>query len=188
MMHLPTLAERPDLFTIAGLADIDRTTLDAVATRYRVERTATDYRELLACDDMDAVVVLASGTHRPFVTAALAAGKHVFVEKPLGFSLAETEGLAAAARASGRALQVGYHKRFDPAYRRARELVRDLADLRLVEVTVLHPDEDAYRRHHALLPRRNNVPLSEAELDALTIRDATAESIRPALDSILDPT
>ena len=185
MMHLPTLAERPDLFAIAGLADIDRATLDMVAARYHVERTTGDYHDLLANDGVDAVLVLASGSHRPFVTAALAAGKHVFVEKPLGFSLAETEELAAAARASGRALQVGYHKRFDPAYHRARELVRDLADLRLVEVTVLHPDEDAYRRHHSLLPRRDAATLSELALDALTMHDATAEQIRGPLESTL---
>jgi predicted dehydrogenase len=187
MMHLPTLAERPDLFAIAGLADIDRATLDMVAARYHVERTTRDYHELLARDDVEAVLVLASGTHRPFVTAALAAGKHVFVEKPLGFSLSETEELAAAARASRRAVQVGYHKRFDAAYQRARDLVRNLADLRLIEVTVLHPDEDAYRRHHALLPRRDNATLSEPELDAMTVREATADQIGAALESTLGP-
>jgi predicted dehydrogenase len=185
MMHLPTLAERPDLFTIAGLADIDAATLDAVAARYHVQRTTSDYRTLLAQDDIDAILVLASGTHRPFVTTALRAGKHVFVEKPLGFSLAETEELSAAAHTSRCVVQVGYHKRFDPAYRRARDLVRELADVRLVEVTVLHPDEDTYRRHHALLPRRDAVTLSEAQLDALTIRDALAEEIRPSLEATL---
>ena len=187
MMHLPTLAERPDLFAIAGLADIDRDTLDMVAARYHVERTTRDYHELLAHDDVEAVLVLASGTHRPFLTAALAAGKHVFVEKPLGFSLAETEDLAALARASGRAVQVGYHKRFDPAYLRARDLVRDRADLRLIELTVLHPDEDAYRRHHALLPRRDNAMTSEAEIDAATVREAMPPPIRAALESTLGP-
>jgi predicted dehydrogenase len=187
MMHLPTLAERPDLFTIAGLADLDRATLDTVAARYHVDRRTHDYHDLLAHDDVEAVLVLASGTHRPFVTAALAAGKHVFVEKPLGFSLAETEELAAAARGSGRAVQVGYHKRFDPAYRRARDLVIDLADLRLIEVTVLHPDEAPYRRHHALVPRRDDATLSEAELDELTVRDTTAEPIRAALEDTLGP-
>src|SRR6185436_11594227 len=74
--------------------------------------------------------------------------------------------------------------RFDPAYRRARDLVRG-ADVRLVEVTVLHPDEDAYRRHHALLPRRDASTLSEAELDALAVRDATADAIGPALETSL---
>jgi predicted dehydrogenase len=187
MMHLPTLAERPDLFAIAGLADVDRATLDAVAARYHVDRKTTDYRDLLARDDVDAVMVLASGTHAPFVASALAAGKHVFVEKPLGFSRAETENLATSARASGLAVQIGYHKRFDPAYRRAQDLLRALDDVRLIEVTVLHPDEHAYRQHHALLPSRENVRLTEAALDALTIRDAGADSIRHALESTLGP-
>lgn len=187
MMHLPTLAERPDLFSIAGLADIDRATLDAVSARYHADRATTDYRELLARDDIEAVLVLASGAHRPFVTAALDAGKHVFVEKPLGFSLAETEELAAAARASGRCVQIGYHKRFDPAYQRARDLVRTRGDIRLVEVTVLHPDEDHYRQHHALLPRRETRRLNESELDALVVRDATVDQLRPALESTLGP-
>lgn len=187
MMHLPTLAERPDLFAVAGLADLDRAMLDMVAARYHVARTTVDYRDLLAHRDVDAVLVLASGSHRPFVTAALASGKHVFVEKPLGFSLAETEELAATARASGRVVQIGYHKRFDPAYRRARDLVRMLADVRLVEVTVLHPDEAPYRRHHALLPRRENAAMSEAEIDAATIREAAPEPIRAALESTLGP-
>jgi len=185
MMHLPTLAERSDLFSIAGLADIDRSALDAVAARYHVASTTIDYRDLLARRDVDAVLVLASGTHKPFVQAALAAGKHVFVEKPLGFSLRETEELAAAVRASGLVVQIGYHKRFDPAFRRAQEIVSTLEDLRWIEVTVLHPDEDAYRRHHALLPRRESPALAEAELDALALRDASVEAIRPALESML---
>jgi predicted dehydrogenase len=187
MMHLPTLAERPDLFHIAGLADIDRASLDAVAARYHVASTTTDYRELLARPDVDAVLVLASGSHKPFVQAALSAGKHLFVEKPLGFSLAETEEIAAAVRASGVVAQIGYHKRFDPAYRRAREIVSTLADLRWIEVTVLHPDEDAYRKHHALLPRRDAPVLTEAQLDALALRDASAEAVRAALESTIGP-
>jgi predicted dehydrogenase len=185
MMHLPTLAERPDLFAVAGLADIDRAALDAVGDRYHVAYRTTDYRELVARPDVDATLVLASGTHRPFVLAALAAGRHVFVEKPLGFSLAETEEIAAAARKSGLVVQIGYHKRFDPAYRRARDVVGSLGGLRWIEVTVLHPDEDAYRKHHALVPRRENPMMTEGQLDALALRDATTDSIRPALERTL---
>ena len=47
---------------------------------------------------------------------------------------------------------VGYHKRFDPAYLKARQEVRSLRDLRYVEVTVLHPEDAAYRTHHVVLP------------------------------------
>jgi predicted dehydrogenase len=47
---------------------------------------------------------------------------------------------------------VGYHKRFDPAYLRARDAVRSMKDLRYAEVTVLHPDDSGARTHHAVLP------------------------------------
>jgi predicted dehydrogenase len=183
MMHLPTLAERPDLFEIAGLADIDRATLDAVAARYHVQRRTTDFRELLASPDVDAVLVLASGSHRKFVLPALEVGKHLFVEKPLGFSVAETEQIANAARRGGRVLMVGYHKRFDPAYQRLRDEVRRLRNLRYVDVTVLHPDEEAYRKHHALLPHRTPAALTEAEMDALALKDASTDEMRPLLDA-----
>ena len=183
MMHLPTLAERPDLFSISGLADIDRATLDAVADRYHVERRTTDFRELLADTHVEAVLVLASGSHAKFALPALEAGKHLFVEKPLGFSVAETEEIARAARRSGRLLMVGYHKRFDPAYVRARGEVERLKSLRFVDVTVLHPDEDAYRRHHALLPVRASTPLTEADMDRLAVKDASTAEVRPLLDA-----
>ena len=118
MMHLPTLAERPDLFTIAGLADIDRATLDLVAARYYVERTTPDFHELLAHDDVEAVLVLASGTHRPFVTAALAAGKHVFVEKPLAITWDELSAVAEAynARPERPMLLVGFNRQIGRAH------------------------------------------------------------------------
>jgi len=185
MMHLPTLAERPDLFRIAGLADIDRDTLDAVADRYHVARRTTHFHELVNSSEVEAILVLASGLHGPFVHAALESGKHVFVEKPLGFSLAETQQIAEVCSRSGRIVQVGYHKRFDPAVLRAADIIGTMSDLRLVEVTVLHPDEDAYRKHHALVPVRARTPLSEEQLDALALREAAAEPVASALAETL---
>ena len=152
MMHLPTLAERPDLFQVMGLADVNAATLHAVGRRYGIATLATDHHELVARPDVEAVLVLASGSHREAVVSALSAGKHVFVEKPLGFSVEETEEIAALARRAPGLLMVGYHKRYDAGYLRARDEVRGLRDLRFVEVTVLHPDDGAYRTHHALLP------------------------------------
>lgn len=152
MMHLPTLAERPDLFAVTALADVNRATLEAVACRYGVAAASPDYREVVGRPDVDAVLLFASGSHRDASLAALAAGKHLFVEKPLGFGLAETEEIAKAARGSRGRLMVGYHKRFDPAYLRARDEVRSLRDLRYVELTVLHPEDAAHRTHHVVLP------------------------------------
>jgi predicted dehydrogenase len=60
---------------------------------------------------------------------------------------------------------VGYHKRYDPAFRRAHEAVRSMRDVRYVEVTVLHPDDGDYRTHHSILPEPD-APRSAASEEA----------------------
>ena len=163
MMHLPTLHERPDLFELVGLAEVDRRTLRAVARRYPAPLVTADPAALLRDPRVEAVLVLSSGSHGAETMAALAAGRHVFVEKPLGFSRAETEAVVRQAQRSRRVLMVGYHKRYDPAYLAAADEVRGLSGLRYVEATVLHPDDASYRTHHAILPRRPYRELPEAE-------------------------
>lgn len=174
MMHLPTLAERPDLFALKALADVNEETLRAVGARYGVAALHADFRELVVRPDVDAVLLLASGSHRAAALAALQAGKHLFVEKPLGFSLAETEAIAQAARSARGRLMVGYHKRFDPHYLKAREAVSRMRAPRYVEVTVLHPDDAAYRTHHAVQPLRPWRPAGEGELHAGAVAEATS--------------
>jgi predicted dehydrogenase len=165
MMHLPTLAERADLFQIVALADVSEKTLEAVGERYGVRARFKDGRELAGQKDVEAVLLFASGCHRETVLELLAAGKPLFVEKPLAFSLPETEEVARAAREAGVPFMMGYHKRFDPAYLRARRAVQEMRDLRYVEVTVLHPDDGAYRTHHVVLPSSGRPwqPRPEAE-------------------------
>jgi predicted dehydrogenase len=163
MMHLPTLHERQDLFELVGLADTSRRTVDEVGRRYPAPLVTTDAGALVRDSRVEAVMVLSSGSHGAEATAALAAGKHVFVEKPLGFTRAETESVVRAAAKARRVLMVGYHKRYDPAYRAAADEVRDIAGLRYVEATVLHPDDASYRTHHAVLPRRRYRALPEAD-------------------------
>ena len=189
MHHLPTLAERPDLFRIAALADVSAPVLDAVGARYGVESRTTDYRELLERSDLDALLLLASGCHREAALELLRSDKHLFIEKPLAFSLQETEEVARAARGRRGALMVGYHKRFDPAYRKTKEALRRARDLRYAEVTVLHPDDDAYRAHHALLPPREGKPRerSEEELDRLTLDKVTTGALRGCVDRVVGP-
>jgi myo-inositol 2-dehydrogenase/D-chiro-inositol 1-dehydrogenase/scyllo-inositol 2-dehydrogenase (NAD+) len=80
--------------------------------------------ELLARDDVRAVVVATrAGTHEVTACAAARAGKDVFVEKPLASTLEGADRVIAAARESSVRLQVGFQRRYDPAYRRAREIV-----------------------------------------------------------------
>ena len=153
MMHLPTLAERPDLFTIAALADVSEKTLQAVGDRYDVATRVRDYRELLGRPDLDALLVFTSGCHRDAMLDLVKSDKHLFVEKPVAYSLKETEEVAAAARGRRGAA----HGRLSQAVRprvpaRAGRGAARCASLRYVEVTVLHPDDSGARTHHAVLP------------------------------------
>jgi predicted dehydrogenase len=185
MMHLPTLSERPDLFEIVALADISEATLHAVGERYQVAHRSRDSRDVISSPNVDAVFVLSSGRHDAPVLAAFDLGKHVFVEKPLGFGRPETERLAAAAAAARGLTMVGYHKRFDPAYLAACALIRDMGDLRYVEVTVLHPDDGAYREHHAILPYREprRPGTTEAEANRGARHEAQAKDLTEGLDA-----
>jgi predicted dehydrogenase len=185
MMHLPTLAERPDLFTIAALADVSGEVLDAVGARYHVAARHPDCRALLAREDVEAVLLLTSGCHREAALDVIASGRHLFVEKPLAFSLPETEEVAAAARRGRGKVMVGYHKRFDPAYLRAREAVRAMRDLRYVEVTVLHPDDGAYRVHHSVLPVAERALPSEEESLRRAAAAVTEGPLAPCVARIL---
>jgi predicted dehydrogenase len=90
-------------------------------------------------------------------------------------------------RESGVPFMVGYHKRFDPAYLRARRAVREMRDLRYVEVTVLHPDDDAYRTHHAVLPapERPWAPRPEAQGEAMIAERVTRGAFKGCVDHIV---
>jgi predicted dehydrogenase len=187
MMHLPHLTERPDRFQIVCLADQDAEATRVLGQRYGVSRLYAGYEEVCAAADVDAVLLFTSGSHRAAAVAALRANKHLFVEKPLGHSPSAVEEIATAARESRGTTMVGYHKRFDPHYRAAREAVRAMSDLRYVQVTVLHPDDGAYRAHHTVWPRpdeRSRLP-SEEETRTGALRAATTGEVGAAMEEIV---
>jgi predicted dehydrogenase len=185
MMHLPTLAERPDLFEIVALADVSEAALQAVGERYQVTHRSRDFRDVTSSPNVDAVFVLSSGRHDAPLLAAFDLGKHVFVEKPLGFGRPETARLAAAAASARGLTMVGYHKRFDPAYLAACALIRGMEDLRYVEATVLHPDDGAYREHHAILPYREprRPGTTDAEMNRGARQEAETSDLKEGLDA-----
>jgi predicted dehydrogenase len=149
VMHLHYLRELAERFEIAALCDLSDTLREACARDYGVQRTCADWRDLLTTD-VDVVLVLTSGSHAPIAIAAAEAGKHVLVEKPMCFSVAEGQAMIAAAEHAGVTLMVAYNKRYDPAYRRLQDTVKDLRDLRLARVTTLESPLQPYVAHHRL--------------------------------------
>ncbi len=133
--HLPILQALSDRYEIAALCDISRELLEAMGERYGVGSLYTDFRELARHPDLDAVLVANSDEyHTDCVLAALGAGRHVLVEKPMCLTTREAEEIARARDSSGRSVMVGYMRRFAPAFLEAVERVRELGRINYVRV------------------------------------------------------
>jgi predicted dehydrogenase len=109
---------------IVAVADLDLARLEALHKRFPAVRTTTDHRTLLADPTIDAVcIVTPISTHRPLAEEAFAAGKHVFVEKPLAGTVADAEAISAAAARAGRVLMVGHTFVYNPAVTTVRAVI-----------------------------------------------------------------
>ncbi len=160
MMHLPYLRELDERFEIAALCDVDPVALAECGRQYGVSRLFADAESLLA-EPLDAAFILTSGDHAPVTLAALERGLHVLVEKPLAYTLAETDEVNAASDRAGTTLMVGMMKQYDPGYQRGVELVKEMRDLRYVSATTLEADGTAYMSHHPIARGGGGWPAGE---------------------------
>ncbi len=122
-VHLPglQLCEQAD---IVALCDNDPARLKQAAQEYQVTNTFTEYERLLQHPAVDAVVIATPTLlHAPIAHAAIAAGKHVLVEKQLGMTYAETVQMYDAAVAAGVRHMTAFTYRFVPAMRYLKHLV-----------------------------------------------------------------
>jgi predicted dehydrogenase len=98
-----------------------------VAQATSARKAVCDYRELLEIEEIAAVYLSATPetTHFPMARDWLAAGKHVFLEKPIALELAEADELIALARDRGLKFTIGYSQRFNPKFAYVRKCIRD---------------------------------------------------------------
>ncbi|WP_421121307.1 Gfo/Idh/MocA family protein [Aquihabitans daechungensis] len=117
--------------SLAAVVDPVPAVAEAHAATYGVD--ARTFDQVLADDTIDGVVIAApAADHARLAEAALAAGKHVFVEKPLALTVDDAEHVVAAAAAADRILMVGHLLQYHPAFLALRDLVASgrLGDLR----------------------------------------------------------
>lgn len=130
------------------VADLATPAAREVATATGAE-AADDWRRVVERRDVDAVVVATpNGYLAEIAIAALGAGKHVFVEKPMGRNLAEAQQMRAAASAAGRLLKVGFNHRYHPAIAEAhRRLARgEMGELINLRCRYGHGGRPGYER------------------------------------------
>ncbi len=108
------------------IAEIRPERLAEVANATRAKTAVTDYRELLEMAEIEAVYISATPetTHYPMARDCLAAGKHVFLEKPIAMELSEADELIALARKNKLKFTIGYSQRFNPKFAYVRKSIR----------------------------------------------------------------
>lgn len=107
-----------------AVAEVDERARTKVAADYSVPHAFARVEELLALSELDGVIIATpTGTHPALVMAAAAAGKAIFCEKPLALTIEETRAVLDAVSLAAVPLQVGFMRRFDAAYQRARSLI-----------------------------------------------------------------
>jgi scyllo-inositol 2-dehydrogenase (NAD+) len=132
-----TCAENPVVNEI-HIAETRPERLAEVAKATGARTATTDYRELLKIGGVDAVMISATPetTHYPMARDSLAAGKHVFLEKPIAIELHEADELIALARKNKLKFTIGYSQRFNPKFAYVRKAINDGAIGRPVSALV----------------------------------------------------
>lgn len=122
-IHCETMVGIPNL-ELAALCTRRPDRLAEQAQKFGVEKTFTDYRAMLADKDIDAVsIVTMWDQHTEPAVDALAAGKHVFLEKPMASTVADCDKIIKASKKSKGILQIGHICRFNPRYRMAKQAI-----------------------------------------------------------------
>ena len=106
------------------VADVNLEAAKRLASDLEVADSTGDYRELLNDNTLQAVIICSStDTHAGMIIEAAEAGKHIFCEKPIALDMDRIDQALTAAAKAGVKLQVGFNRRFDPSFRKVKELV-----------------------------------------------------------------
>jgi predicted dehydrogenase/threonine dehydrogenase-like Zn-dependent dehydrogenase len=123
MTMLPALNEiGAPLYAIASASGVTGT---ALAKKYKIGKSTSDYKSILADPAVDLVIITTRhNEHAPMVVESLKAGKHVFVEKPLALTREELDNILAVYDGS-KTLTVGFNRRFSPHMQKVKQLLGD---------------------------------------------------------------
>jgi myo-inositol 2-dehydrogenase/D-chiro-inositol 1-dehydrogenase len=142
-LHARNLKYQVPGLKVLAVADIFEKSAREVASQLEIPIAEKDYRVLLENNDIDAVVICSStDTHAQIISEAAQAGKHIFCEKPIALDIDKIDQAIAAVKNAGIKLQVGFNRRFDPSFKKAKDLVKKgtIGTPHLVRITSRDPE------------------------------------------------
>lgn len=123
-VHAEHLAYRIPDANLVAVSDVFAEAAEKLAADLGVPAAYQDHRRILDDESVEAVAICSStDTHAQMIEEAAAAGKQVFCEKPIALDLGAIDRALAAVEQAGVKLQIGFNRRFDPNFRRVREVV-----------------------------------------------------------------
>ena len=124
MIHANNFMKRVPNACMKCVVDVVPETARSAAESLGISRYCVDYREILDSPGIDAVVVVSpTHLHREIVVACAGAGKHILCEKPMALNAQECEEMENAVARNNVKLQIGFMRRFDADFIRAKEIV-----------------------------------------------------------------
>lgn len=141
-IHLKNLCRNfPEIEVVAVMDVVDSS--KKIADEFDVSVFVKSFDELLAVEGVDAVVICSpTDTHADYVEKAAKAGKQIFCEKPLDLSLDRVKEVLEIVEESGVKLMLGFNRRFDPEFKKIKQLVEDdaVGEVQIVKITSRDPE------------------------------------------------
>ena len=141
-LHAEHLAFRIPQANLVAVGDIVLEAAQKCAAEFGIPTATRDHRAIMENPDIEAVVICSStDTHALMIEEAAGAGKHIFCEKPIAHDLGEIDRALAVVEKAGVKLQIGFNRRFDPNFRRVRELVAagKIGQIHILRITSRDP-------------------------------------------------
>ncbi len=161
MIHARNFAGGISGAVLSALCDASEENLAAAADETGVTKTFTRWQDAVNDPETDAVIVVTpTQFHRDVVTAAAAAGKHIFCEKPMASTEEECDEMIAACRKNHVKLQLGFMRRFDRSFRRGKEMLESgqIGEAALIKSNTYGPSEPKEWMYNV---RKNYGPIGE---------------------------
>lgn len=123
-VHVASLAQGVAEADVIAVADIDTECANILAEKYGINQVSDSHTEILENKEIEAVIICSpTDTHAHYIIEAAKAGKHIFCEKPVDLSLNIIQGALDAVEKAGVKFMVGFNRRFDPNFLKAKQMV-----------------------------------------------------------------
>lgn len=145
-LHIHNLIRHPQVI-VKAIADIQIEGVESWARPLGIQVLTKDSLQIIEDPEIDAVFICSStNTHIDMIQAAAKAGKHIFCEKPVSFDIGGTEAALLAVKEARVKFQLGFNRRFDPNFRRVREIIEEggIGDPHIIKITSRDPSPPSH--------------------------------------------